>query len=318
MPTCPILSTTRVPHVNAAHDTIFMRLYLPDSPSEPPYPVVILLPDLMCSAASYDWLATALAQRGFAAVTYDWIIHDDSGYGRLTPGVESTALDPSDYHTLPSAPAIPAILTELERLNGLDRLDGQIDLHRLIFGGHGVGGWLALHNATRRFFLGLTAAFAFAPNPGDLLERAGHESGALPVMPSDVPTLILAATEDRIETPLPPDERITPTESGTVRAPGAALARRLWDRVGGGHGHAYYMSVRGANHYTVAYPLDTAAGAAAADAPESAPGADLRALIADIVATFAAGYGRRAGGDIERLRRYIGQRPPLVGETRLK
>ncbi|MDZ4763485.1 MAG: hypothetical protein SGI73_02960 [Chloroflexota bacterium] len=314
MPIRLLVTTATVPHVNAADDTIFMRVHLPaesDKVTPPPYPVVLLLPDIMCSAASYGWLAMRLAARGFAVVTYDWVVQSDRGIGRLTPGIEFAALDPTIYGTMPSAPAVPAVLTELERINARDILDGELDTHRLILGGHGTGGWLALHNATRRFFLGVTAAFAFAPNALDLLDRAGHEPGGLPVLPSDVPTLVIAASEDGIGTRLN-------AQFGAAGETGAVLVRRLWDRIGGGHGHAYFMALRGANHFTITHPLDTAAEAATADDPETASGDALRDLLAEIVGAFASGYVQRPHGDIDALRRFIAQRPPLLVEARLK
>ena len=63
-----IMGTAIVPHVTAANDTLFVRIHLPnDAALTPPYPVMLFLPDMMCSAASYAWLAQRMAAHGFAA-----------------------------------------------------------------------------------------------------------------------------------------------------------------------------------------------------------------------------------------------------------
>jgi dienelactone hydrolase len=304
----------KVRHMPPEYDTLFYRVHTPLSDEQtPPYPVVLLLPAFGCGAASYSWLASRLAQRGLTAVTYEWVGQVGDGRVSLTPGVESAALDVVSYGTIPSAPAVAALLDELEKLNASGELAGVIDLNRLVLGGHGAGGWLALQNATRRFFLTINAAFAYAPVALDLLAHVGHEPGVLPVLPSEVPTLTLAGTDDGVGTRLQADFGDDEPLSGV------GLIKRQWDKcIGGGHGHAYFMSVRGANHYTIAHPVDEAALWALHDHEVAAPGEEARSLIADIIGRFICGYVRRAHGDLDALRRYIAHRPPLLTEARLK
>lgn len=299
-----LIGAAKVPHVPPTEDTILYRLYLPEGID--PAPLVILLPAEGASAAGYGWLANRLAGYGVAVVTYDWAATLTPDVCGLTPGIELSALDAAMDAVMPSAPAIPAILSELERVN--PQIGGRIDLTRLILGGHGEGGWLALHNATRRFFLNALGAFAFCPNPLALMERAGHESVSMPVLPSEMPTLMIAASEDGVGARLN-------AQYGKAGERGAAFLKRMWDRcVGGGHGHAYFMILRGANFTTFTHPTDTLPPDTQ---PETANGVDLRALAGEIIGAFTTAYAS-GGMDMSALHRFISKPPALLGETRLK
>ncbi|MBB5210121.1 alpha/beta hydrolase family protein [Microbulbifer hydrolyticus] len=160
-----------------------------------PCPVLILFHGINIDPAGYRWLAETLASSGIVTVTYQLVAEEMPGYVAATPAIDIKALTPDQFGQRPSALAVPAILSMLEKLNTKGLLAGKLDLNRLAFGGHSAGGTLALLNANRDWFPALRAVFAYGAHTGASTVLGWPEETLLPVN-ADVPVLVIGGEQD--------------------------------------------------------------------------------------------------------------------------
>ncbi|WP_246023339.1 alpha/beta hydrolase family protein [Nocardia yunnanensis] len=169
-------------------------VFAPD-PADAPYPVVLLLSGVNVGQDSYRRFATALAESGFAVVTFDRVAELFGGQRGLTPGVDLAAARPDAYGTRPTCPTIPALLDAVAALNETEPLRGALDLDRVALGGHSAGGTVVLQSA--RFFPSVRAVFAWGAHTM-VATMLGWDPGT--VLPAQVecPVLLGVGTNDGV------------------------------------------------------------------------------------------------------------------------
>lgn len=287
-----IVRATRIAGQPAPYDTLSLKIYYPckfsDSAQErntgvvaadarrAPLPVVILLPDSEISHEGYSWLAGELAEAGFAAVTYSWIAEDPDGHVRSGPGVHLKRMTPKRLGRKPSCPALPAVMAELKRVNRSSPLDGKLNLSSVIFGGHAVGGRMALLNANTDWFPEVCGAFSYAGHTV-AESQLGWEKRQVMPMASDLPLLIMGGTEDRVIASGKGRDAATGTDK---------IERTFRHGIKGKRGDRHLVLVDGANHFSFVYPKDRTTGLSFLDSKSSGRGKQIRKYLAKVIVTF--------------------------------
>lgn len=258
---------------------------LPANAARAPFPIAILMPGINVSPDSYAWLATALAEAGFAALLYGWICEELPGMTALSPGLDVGALKPGAYAARSSATALPALLDDLAAQNASGPLAGQLDLSRILLGGHSAGGSTALFNARPDWFPGLAAVFAYGAH-SQASTMLGHPAGTLLTLPDALPTLILGGSEDGVIAASAfryQEDAGAPDPTGpVVRTFEQALPRKRDD--------CHLAIVRGANHFSMAFPADPATGRPFLDGQPTRPEHEIRADLSGLILAFARAY----------------------------
>lgn len=259
---------------------------IPAARGERPYPLAVLMPGINVSPEAYGWLAAALAQAGFVAVIYGWILEEMPGMVALSPGLDIDALKPADYGTRPSATALAAVLADLAAQNNSGPLAGLLDLDRVLLGGHSAGGSVALMNARPDWFPGLKAVFAYGSH-SKASTALGYPADALLPLPDALPTLVLGGGEDGVIAASAfrygSDGTAQPDATGPV-------IRTFWEALARERGDCHLAIVRGANHFSPTYPADTATGRPFLDWPTTREDDAVRSDIAALVTLFARRY----------------------------
>ena len=277
---------------------------IPAARSERPYPLAILMPGINVSPEAYGWLATALAQAGFVAVIYGWILEEMPGMVSLSPGLDINALKPDTYGQQPSATALAALLADLAAQNAAGPLAGLLDLDRILLGGHSAGGSVALMNARPDWFPGLRAVFAYGSH-SKASTMLGYAPDSYLPLPAALPTLILGGSEDGVIAASAfrygGDGTQSPDPTGpVVRSFQEALPRQ--------QGDSYLAIVRGANHFSATWPADAATGRPFLDWPIQRPEDAIRRDLADLVSLFAKAHVADEPGAQSALRALIEDR----------
>ncbi|MFV8819183.1 hypothetical protein [Haliea sp. E17] len=266
-----------------------------------PCPVVILLPGINVGPESYAWLAQALAAQGFACVLPCMIGEEMPGYTSLTPGLDVAALLPDQYGSRPSATALGAIRDALLALNGSGLLEGLLDLERIVLGGHSAGGSVALLNARRDWLPGLCATFTYGAHAG-AASALGYAEGAQFALPAEVPTLMLGGDCDGCIAESLHRYGLAP---GSLDA--AGMLRRSFDEALPAQRAASYLGIlRGANHFSLAFPEDGCTGRPFIDYPISRPARYLRRQLLGAISRFLRGYCRQDARALAALARQLG------------
>ncbi len=259
---------------------------IPAARGERPYPLAILMPGINVSPEAYGWLAAALAQAGFVAVIYGWILEEMPGMVALSPGLDVGALKPDSYGTRPSATALAAVIADLAAQNSTGPLAGLLDLDRILLGGHSAGGSVALMNARPDWFPGLKAVFAYGSH-SKASTALGYPADALLPLPDALPTLILGGSEDGVIAASAfrygHDGVSQPDATGPV-------VRTFKEALASKRGDCHLAIVRGANHFSPTCPADTATGRPFLDWPTTRADAEIRKDIAALVTHFARAH----------------------------
>jgi pimeloyl-ACP methyl ester carboxylesterase len=287
---------TRIPGEQAPYDTLTLKVYYPcrfsDSPEErksgvipadasrAPFAVVVLLPDIDIPHESYGWLASELAQAGFAAVTYGWIAEDDRGTVRSTPGVHPKRLTKRRYGRKPSCPALPAVFSELKRINRAGPLEGLLNLSCVVLGGHSTGGRMALLNANTDWFPAVCGVFSYAAHTLAEPELGWDKHNIIP-LPQDVPMLLMGGTDDGVIAAAG-----RPRDSREASGATEKIERTFRHGVKGKRGDRYMVLLDGANHFTFVSPQDGTTGFTFLDGKSRRPGKPLRKYLSQIIVTF--------------------------------
>ncbi len=286
--------------------------YIPAEQSGAPFPVAILIPGSNCPPESYAWLARHLAENGIVSLVYGWIKEDMPGFVALSPGFDLGALMPDTYGSKPSAPAIPALLEELQRQNSKGVLAGLLDLDKIILGGHSAGGNASLLNTHADWFPSVKAGFSYAAHSGAATAIGYPEDTLLP-LPSNRPFLIMGGTRDGVIAASSNRYGDTVDASPTHR-----IARTFDEAMSCKRGDSHLLLVQGANHFCFLDPDDGTTGRPFLDWECEQPAAAIRAFLAKTICSFikaSVSGDTNAGKELKELATGT---HPLVAEYRNK
>ena len=228
--------------------------YIPANRAQAPFPVAILMPGSNCPPESYAWLARHLADNGIVAMVYGWVKEDMPGYVALSPGFDLGALMPDTYGSRPSAPAITALLGELERQQQNGVLAGLLDLDKIILGGHSAGGNASLLNTNADWFPSVKAGFSYAAHSG-AATAIGYPKDTLLPLPSNLPFMIMGGTRDGVIAASSNRYGDEVDASPTHR-----IARTFDEAMNCARGDSHLLLVEGANHFCFLDPDDGTTG----------------------------------------------------------
>lgn len=270
---------------------------VPVDAARAPLPVVIFFSGINLSAEAYQWLAVALAEGGAAVALFNWVGETLPGVIGLTAGLDIARVTPGGYGSGPTTPAVAAVLRALSDLNREGVLKGALDLDRVVLGGHSAGGTMALHNARRAYFPGVAAAFAYGGHTM-AATMLGHAPGTILPVSGDMPMLIMGGGQDGVIA-------ASSARYGLEADPVLPLRRTFDEAVAGGRGDRYLVVFPGANHFSIAHPLDETAGRAFLDWPGLGDAQSLRADIAACAADFIAAHARNDPAALGRMRAWL-------------
>jgi hypothetical protein len=216
---------------------------------------------------------------GMAVVTYTWVCEEKDGTVHTSPGVQRKRLGRKRYGRKPSCPALPAIFSELKRLNKNGVLAGQLNLSCVILGGHALGGTMALLNANRDLFPAVSGAFSYAGHTLADPNEGWDKNAVLPLAP-DMPLLLIGGTADSV---IDSDTRHL---SGKNASPCWAMEHSFDHGINGKRGDRYLVVLEGASHYTFATPRDETTGRYFLDRRTRGRGKPFRKYLAQLIVTF--------------------------------
>ena len=276
--------SVKVESAKSPYDTIHLKIYYPEGKSDSiefPLPVVVFFSAVNCESSIYHWLAIALVESGAIVVTFNWVAENPPGIINLTPGVDVNSWRKS-YGKLPTASALPSILNELELLRSTEKLQGKIDLNRVILGGHSIGGRIALENADPYWFPSVKAAFAYgshclAPVAFD------YFPGTVRELPSKLPILLMGGTQDGVIA------KSSNSYGLLGKDPIAPLVNTFTEGFSSNNNDKYLVLFEGANHYSIADSIDFTQENIYTDFPTPRPQIEYRKLIASIIKNFIQG-----------------------------
>ena len=289
-----LFHATKLPNASAPFDTLHLKIYYPALPtnsesermsgvitadkSHALMSVVIFFNGINVGIESYHWLAVKLAEENIVTVMYTHVAETLPNVIGLTPSVDLARVKPDSYGSGATCPAIQPILDLLAQLNSdeMNPLFQALDLNHIILGGHSAGGTMALQNG--QFFEQVKAVFAYAGHtmastmlgfaPGEVLKIANK------------PTLlmrgdrdgVIAASRVRYGAGEQSPDPVEKTFDEAIQASGRM--------------DAYDVLIQGANHFSIAHPLDETTGRFFLDLETSRPNEDIRDEIVNLVKSF--------------------------------
>ena len=316
-----------IPDMQAPYDRASLKIYYPaeltDTPEErntgvvtpvpgdTPFPVIIMLPGINLGPESYRWLAEALAAQQVVTVTFTLVAEEMPGYISLTPGLSIPGLAPDNIGKGPTATAIAPILTELAAMNESGVLAGRLDLGRVTLGGHSAGGSVALLNNRADWFPGIRGAFSYGAHTAAATAMGYPEDSFFPT-PAGLPVLLMGGTQDGCI-----------ANSGGRYGDGEAssterVERTFDEALAGNTADCALALIKGANHFSMAYPADDTTGRPFIDLPTTRPDEEIRALLLSLISAFIDGYARDEDAARERLRQLLEQDGTLITRGALR
>ena len=297
-----------IPDAPAPYDRASLKIWYPALPDDgeeqrnagvvpadrdcAPYPVVIIMPGINVGPESYAWLARRLALHGIVAVTYTMIAEEMPGYVSLTPGLDLGAVTPDTYATRPSGGAIAPIIAALETENQSGVLQGCIDTSSVILAGHSGGGSVALFNANPAWFPQIKGAFSYGAHAA-ASTMLGFEENTILELPDDVPLMLIGGTRDGVIAN-------SAHRYGDGDAPNR-VAQTFDEGIAASRGDCYLVEVAGANHFSIAWPVDDSTGRPFLDESEQGDGALIRELLAELTLAF---INDTLAGETSRMARF--------------
>ena len=267
---------------------------VPADRSAAPYPVVVILPGINVGPESYSWLAGFLANHGFVAVTYTMIAEEMPGYVSLTPGLDLTAVTPSTWGSRPSATALSAIIEALRAETDRGVLEGCIDTGKVVLAGHSGGGSVALFNANREWFPGVCGAASYGAHAA-ASTVLGFDEDSILELPGSEKLMIIGGTRDGVI-----------AESGhrygvDAKDPLYLLRRTFEEGVRADRDESWLIEIEGANHFSMAYPVDETTGRPYLDWPEEGSGETIRSLMAALMLEFVQLCTGHIGASVQKF-----------------
>lgn len=289
-----LFHATTIPGAAPPHHALHLKVYYPAAPTDSeaermtgvipadksaaPLPIVIFFNGINVGVESYQWLAVRLAAAPAVVVLYSHIAETLPGVVGLTPGIDLSRVRPEGYGRGATCPAVQPILDALAQLHHAPAgpLSGALDLNRVILGGHSAGGTVALQNG--QFFDQVTAIFAYAGHtmaatllgyaPGTVL-AVGDKSVLLMRGDRDG---VIAASRGRYATAEDAPDPVAKTFDEGCRP---AAGQRAYD-----------VLIPGANHFSIAHPLDETTGRFFLDWPMTRSAETIRDQIAGLILAF--------------------------------
>ena len=260
----------------------------------------------------YEWLACELASNGLVVVLFNWLAENIPGNVALTPGVDLATFSPEVYGTIPSASALPSLLAELEQLNTHGILAGLLDLQKIILGGHSAGGRVALENAKPQFFSQVAAAFSYGAHTAAPIQ-VGYEPSTILSLPNSAPMLLIGGTRDGV---IANNSRIYGLDQWETAA--TPVLRTFREAITREQDDSYLVLLSGANHFSVADPLDSTLQVAALDFPSTQAQAQFRSIIAEVVSLFINLHVRQQFNASSKIKRLLEDNNSLVASFECK
>ncbi|WP_433382764.1 alpha/beta hydrolase family protein [Actinoplanes sp. CA-142083] len=291
-----------IPGASSPFDTAHLRVFYPAKPTgsdaerlsgvfpaDPefaPFPVAIIVSGVNVGQEAYRWLAVALAERGYVAVTYDWVGELFGGLKGITPGVELAAAKPDAYGSRATTPSVPAVIEALRGLTG--PVAGLLDLDNVALIGHSAGGTVVLQSA--RFFPEVKAVAAYGTHTM-VATMLGWPAGTVLPAQVDSPVLLMAGENDGV---INGSADRYGEDAASRRDP---ISRTFDEALPDRDGANLLVTFPGANHFGIVHPVDETAARAFLDAEPATDPADTRAALADVTAAFLDVHLRGASGD---------------------
>jgi len=290
-----IFRSCAIPGAAAPYDRVSLKIFYPAIPDDSveqrnagimpadeagaPYPVLIMMPGINVGPESYAWLASELAIRGVVVVTYSMIAEEMPGYISLTPGLDLSAITPETYGTRTSATAIAPIIETIRRENAAGVLAGRMDVSKIVLAGHSAGGSVALYNANPDWFPEVCGAIAVAAHSAASTALGFPDNTVLP-LPDAIPMMLIGGTRDGV----------IKSSAHRYGDDDEAVPDRLQQTFDEGfksdRGDSYLVMVEGANHFSIAWPVDETSGRHFLDQSEQGDGDSIRAFLVDIIEGF--------------------------------
>jgi hypothetical protein len=301
-----LYDAAKVAEAAPPYDTIHLKVYYPASLDDSmgqinmgvvparaecaPWPVAIIMPGTNVPVESYAWLAKAMAERGIVTVLYSWIKEDMPGFICLSPGIELKNLTPTTFGTAPTASALPALYSVLQRLNNDGVLKNRLDLQSIIIGGHSAGGSAALLNNNPEWFPWLKGCFTYAAHAAASTQLGFANDSMLKICP-DLPYLLMAGTRDGVIAASSFRYGDTHESNNTDR-----IERTFIESIDRDSGDTHFVKIRGANHFSFTHPTDNATGRQFLDWEHEGSDEAIRACMSTLISAFIKGqiFGDRS------------------------
>ncbi len=266
------------PAVSTNSDAEKMTGVFPADKTSAPMPVVIFFNGINVGIESYHWLAVKLAEANFVTVMYSHVAETLPNVIGLTPSIDLSRVKPDAYGSGATCPAIQPILDSLKQMNNDEKnpLHQALDLNKIILGGHSAGGTVALQNG--QFFEQVKAIFSYA---GHTMASTmlGFSAGTVLKIASK-PTLLMRGDKDGVIAA----SRIRYGAEGQEKDP----VEKTFDEAyqASPESEAYDVLMQGANHFSIAHPLDETTGRFFLDQATTRNDEEIRNEIAELIKLF--------------------------------
>ena len=308
------------------YDTAHLKVFYPAAPTgdmtermtgvvaadaaRGPFPVVVLFNGINVTADSYRWLAEALAARGYAAVTFT-LVEEVFGTGvAVSPGIDVGMIRPETFGSAPCGTALQPILDALAKLGG--PLEGLLDLENVALGGHSGGGTVVLQSANPAWFPTVRSVFTYGAH-AMASTVLGWPVGHVMDLSDEVAVLLATGEHDGVMAA----SAVRYGEEGGVDR--IDPVERTFDHAfAGGRGDVHHLVLRGANHFTMAHPLDTSSARSFLDEPATGDEDAARDVLVEALDLFLRASLRGDAAAAETLGGWTTTPPPAVLTLRSK